>query len=158
MEYQHEVLEENVAKFAEWIRERGGIAVWRSQDLSDPCFSLSSPFLSKEGKPTTKPHWKVGETPDLVVTDPALIHVITVKEVKRFRVALRRGDQGFKIKLTDASSQKVNAAVERAGEGASYHFDYDTQVVVITAPVDRGMSLEEWMAETEAARLYCRNP
>jgi len=139
---RHEVIPENALRFLEWINDRGGVAVWKSIDLSDPGYSVSTPALT-DGEPTRKPHWKVGETPDRVITDAADIDVIKYKEVKRFHVGLRRGAQGLSIKLTDAASARVRREVEKAGEGASYEFDYETQDAVILAP-DGVTPLNQW--------------
>jgi hypothetical protein len=144
MEYKHTVTEENAEKFAEWIQTRGGIAVWNSKDLSDPGYSVSSPVNRETGEPVVQPHWKVGMQPDLIITDPDEIEVVRFEEARRFRVALRRGSQGLKIKLTDAASEKVNKALEKAGEGSSYVFDYMTQEAVILKPANN-CSLSDWM-------------
>ena len=136
---------ENAPKFLEWLSSRGGIAVWRSVDLSDPSWSCSTPALTPDGQPYEKPHWKADSKPEKIVTDPSKIQVLVAVEVKRFHVAVRRGSQGFSLKLTDASSRKVEKAVAAAGSDAFYCFDYMTQDAVILVP-DPGSSkpLSEW--------------
>lgn len=146
MGYKHECNAANASRFAEWITSRGGIAVWRSINLSNPGASWSTPALDKEGKPYSKPTWEAANTPEGVITDPEEVKVFTAKEVKRFRVAVRRGAQGFSFKLTDASSDKVRRAVAKAGEGAFHEFDYVTQEAVIFAQ-DKEISLAEWMRQ-----------
>jgi len=111
----------------QWIKDRGGVAVWNSISLSDPSKQLLTPALT-DGKPTTKPHWSVTDTPE-VISDAAAVWVTIDKEVKRFHIALR--NTGLYIKLTDASSRRVRAETERAGEDAHYEFDYDCQEAVI---------------------------
>lgn len=129
---------ENAAKFANWIANRGGIAVWRSRDLSDPAFVLYTPLKAADGTKYGKPHWKVGEKPDEVITDPARIEVVTYREFKRFHVAVRRGAQGLSLKVSDGGTRRINstlAKAEREGyENPVYQFDYSTQEAVILVP------------------------
>lgn len=126
-----QVSPEHAPKFREWLQTRGGLAVWSSLDLSDPSASWTTPALTPEGSPTAPPSWKAGNKPSRVITDPTEVEVVTAKEVKRFRVAIRRGSNGLVFKLTDASTRRLRAAVEKAGEGAWYEFDYSTQEAVI---------------------------
>lgn len=142
---KHTVSPENAAKFKEWILSRGGVAVWRSADLSDPGLSMSSPALNRDGTPTAKPHWKLENTPHRVITDPADIDVVTDREVKRFHIGVRPGSQGLSLKVTGGGTRKIRAAVEKAGRGARYEFDYDTQEAVILVP-DKVVSLKDWSA------------
>ena len=144
---------ENAPKFWYWVKHRGGIAKWKSIDLSNPGKSYSSPVNDKEGKPVTKPHWSVDDKP-VICTDPSQIQVILDKEVKRFRVGVRRGSQGLSFKLTDASSRRLRTTMDKVAEQhntklAAYHFDYDTQEAVITVP-DRVISLVQWATENPA--------
>jgi len=55
-------------------------------------------------------------------------------EVKRFRVGLRMGSQGFLIKVTDGGSRRIRREVSKAGEGAFFVFDYSEQSAVIMKP------------------------
>ena len=41
----------NAPKIAEWLRTRGGIATWKSVDLSDPGFSMTTPVNNADGTP-----------------------------------------------------------------------------------------------------------
>lgn len=141
----HHCTAENAPKFADWIANRGGVAVWRSINLSNPGASWSTPALTKEGEPYPKPTWQADSKPERVVTDPDNVLVSEDEEVKRFHVAIRRGG-GFQFKCTDASSRKIEKAVEKAGEGAYYIFDYFTQEAVIMAPA-KTYTLREWVEE-----------
>jgi hypothetical protein len=132
---------ENAPLFWEWVRNRGGVAVWPSLDLSNPA-GFSTPAMT-DGKLTCKPHWRVADEPT-VFTDPTKITVIGQKEVKRFRVGVRRGSQGFSLKITDGGTRRINRALAKAGEGATYRFDYDTQEAVIYGETET-MSLQEWV-------------
>lgn len=133
---------ENAPKFWEWIQTRGGIAVWQSVNLSNAGASWSTPAMSKEGLPTEKPTWESDSKPSRIIKDAGEVMVSIDKEVKRFHVAIRRG-QCFNFKCTDASSRKIRQACEKAGDGSYHMFDYETQEAVIMAP-DKQMSLQEW--------------
>lgn len=135
---------ENAPKFADWIRNRGGVAHWQSADLGDPGASWSTPALGTDGKPTPKPTWQAENAPAFVVTDPAEITVETRKEVERFRIAIKRGC-GFSLVLTDNSSRKLKERLAKRGDGASYHWDgWDGRECVITMP-DKQITLRQWM-------------
>jgi hypothetical protein len=131
---KHECAPEHASEVLGWINNRGGVAVWPSVNMSNLGASWSTPALTKEGEPTPKPTWQADSKPSQVITDPADIVVVMRKEVKRFHVAVRMGAQGFMLKLTDASARKLRAALDKAGDKASHHFDYETQEAVITMP------------------------
>jgi hypothetical protein len=134
---------ENAPSFAEWIATRDGVALWRSVDLSDCHASWSTPLNEKDGTPTPSPHWKAQKSPR-IITQARDIVVVTHEEVKRFRVGVRRGSQGLSYKVTDGGTRRIRAAVDKAGEGAFYEFDYGTQEAVIKAPTST-TPLDEWM-------------
>jgi hypothetical protein len=146
---------ENAPKFWEWIQNRGGVAVWRSADLSDPGKSWSTPATIRKGDcegqtgdeiiPYPKVSWQMQETPEFVVKDPTLIDVFVDEEVKRFHVAVRQAG-GFRFKCTDASSRRIRKEVEKAGKGAYYEFDYDMQEAVILRP-SKKITLLDWARE-----------
>lgn len=124
-------------KFEEWIKSRGGVAVWPNVNLSNagqgPTFT---PAETERGQPTTKPSWQVDSRPCEIVTNLARFRFAKeMREVDRFRVAVRMGAQGFTIKLTDSASEKLRKRLEKAGENARYRFDYGTQEAVIEVPV-----------------------
>ena len=118
----------------QWFQERGGIAVWKSVDMSNPGRSWTTPLRDAEGKPMPKQHWRMEETPSLTITDPAEVVVDVPKEVKRFRVAIKVGAQGMLLKCSDASSRRIRRECEKAGEESWYEFDYATQEAVIFVP------------------------
>lgn len=130
MEYALTTGSENVSKMREWIAKRGGIAVWAGINLSN-IRQLLTPANTEEGLPYPKPAWDMSNAPEKIVTDPTAVGVSVDKEAKRFHVAVRRSSNGMSVKLTDASSRKVRAAVEKAGDGSYYIFDYETQEAVI---------------------------
>ncbi len=152
---KHECAPENAAKMREWIKSRGGVAIWRSCNLSNPGASWSSPALTTEGQPYPKPTWQADNQPYRIITDPNEIEVITRKEVRRFRVAVRMGGNGLTMKLTDAASRKLRAACDKLGPDSAYEFDYMTQEAVITMPGER-VSLADWV-EPEAVQRVVPN-
>jgi hypothetical protein len=139
----HECSPENAEKMLDWIRNRGGIAIWQSINIGNSNQSWSTPADRTDGKPMTKPTWQADIIPARIITDPKEVVVITRKEVKRFRIAIRRGD-GLSFVLTDHSSKKVKAALFKYGEESSYHFE-DGEAV-ITVP-DQKVLLSEWKKE-----------
>lgn len=145
---KHHCAMANAATFWKWLKTRGGLAVWGSVNMSNPGASWTTPALDSEGKATTKPNWQCSETPCRIITDPDEVTVAWDKEVKRFRVGVRMGSQGFMLKVTDGGTRRIRAAVEKAGEGAYHVFDYDTQEAVIMAP-DKTMTLTEWSMTDE---------
>ena len=146
--YKHMCTPENAPKMREWIASRGGVAVWPSVNLSNPGASWSTPALTAEGSPTTKPTWQADTKPAFVVTSEADIGVETMREVRRFHVATRHG-RSNPVKLTDASNRKLDAALTKAGKGSSYVFDYSTQEAVILVP-ETTVPLSEWQPAREA--------
>jgi hypothetical protein len=139
----HRVGAEQAGLIWEWFQTRGGLALWRSIDLSDPGKSWTCPLFDANGVKKTKPTWKADEDPYRIIKDPSEVIVETYKEVRRFRVAIRPGAQGLSLKLTDFASEKVRKAVRKAGENATYTFDYMTQEAVIFVP-DTEVPLVEW--------------
>ena len=166
--FRHTCSAENARKLAEWIRDRGGVAVWRSVNLSDPSASWSTPAMDMCPNPHTtlrelnncsvcdggrfiphkKPTWQADGEP-VIITDPAEIGVSDDVEVKRFHVAVRTGGQGLTIKVSDGGSRRIRSEVEKAGEGAYHWFDYgDYDNAVIMKP--KGWrSLAEFMKEED---------
>ena len=151
---KHDCHESNAQKFWDWVKNRGGVAVWRSVNLSNPGKSWSTPAFTRFGDtgpqpangdasyrassidadklvPYPKPTWEADSKPERVVTSPDDIEVFTAKEHKRFHVAVRRGGQGFTLKVTDAGSRRIRREVAKAGEGAYYEFDYEAQDCVV---------------------------
>jgi len=150
---KHQCAPENVAKMLSWIRERGGVAIWRSANLSNPGASWSTPAWQAEDedgvrKLAVSPTWQAEKVPSRVITDPSEIEVVTAREVKRFRVAVRRGSQGMMLKVTDAGTRRIREAVAKAGGGAWYEFDYESQEAVIYVP-DKKVPLLEWAERSE---------
>lgn len=136
-DFEHITSVENAELISKWFDESGGIAVWGSLNLSDPGTTWTTRLDSG------KPNWAAANKPELKITDPNQVGVVTYKEVKRFYVAVRRSSSGLMLKLTDGATRKVHRAVEKAGDGAIYEFDYFTQEAVILVP-DEVVSLTKW--------------
>jgi hypothetical protein len=154
MEFKHTCTIENAPRFAEWLKSRGGIAIWRSIDLSNPGGSWSTPAQTPAGQPQGKPNWQVEKHPHMIITDPAEIGVSIDKEVKRFHVAVRMGGNGLSMKVTDGGSRRIHSEVEKAGEGAYHVFDYDDyKNAVIMAPAEENRSLTEWLEKNSLTKI-----
>lgn len=136
---KHEVRPENAAQIWSWLQTRGGIAVWKSINLSNPAGGWTTPADA------SKPTWQCANEPR-IITDPAEVVVLKGKEVKRFRIALRMGSQGLNLKLTDGSTNKVHKACEKAGDDSWYEFDYSSQEAVIFVP-DTVQPITDWIKE-----------
>ena len=119
--------------FKNWIANRGGVQIWDNINLSNPeASAMYTPALNTDGTPTEKPSWKV--TKGERVTDMGRFEFITLAEIARFHVALRRSENGLNMKLTDASARKLNKKLKKYNT-PYYHFDYGTQEAVITKEV-----------------------
>ena len=147
-----EVIPANAGLIAKWIAERGGVAVWRSINLSNPSASWTCPVKDKDGTVNTRPNWQCASTPERIITDPAEVVVLKPREVRRFRVAVRQGmNNPYTLKLTDASTRKVREAVAKRGEGAWHEFDFSTQEAVIYTSEEPIPLLDFLAAQQEVA-------
>jgi len=142
-QYEHECSAENAKKFWDWIKERGGVAIWISVNLSNPGASWSTPVWQPDGNPTPKPNWQVTNEPEKIVTDPTKIKVFVSKEVQRFHVNVHARAQGMSLKVTEGGTRRIRKALAKHGEGSYYDFDYTTQEAVIFID-DQETSLDEY--------------
>lgn len=138
-------------RFSNWINTRGGIAQWKSIDLSDPGATCVTPAKAEDNSDYPRPHQKYADTPVFVITSPDEVFLTISKEVKRFHVAVRRGAQGFKIKCTAASSRRIEKTLEKLGPEAYYQFDYETQEAVFYL-LDSKITLTEWRKQHDNSR------
>ena len=137
----------NASLILDWLRTRGGIAIWGSENLANPGQTWTTPLHNADGTPRTeRPHWSAGNI-IRTITDAAEVEVVVPKEVNRFHVAVRLGANGFVLKLTDASSRRLRQAVERAriknNTDAWHEFDFSAQDAVIYV-AGTTMPLVEW--------------
>lgn len=132
---------ENAERFAMWIRERGGICLWKSLNLSNPGASWCTPFILEDGTEATKPNWQTDNAPAVVVTSMDDVGVEIPVEIKRIKISLIQ--RGFKVVLTDGSTRKVNDALDKAGDRAFYTFEDDVAVIW---GVRGTVALDEWLA------------
>ena len=135
MKEKLQVNESNAERMWTWLMDRGGIAVWSSINLANPGASWRTPAFTDENPPVLypKPNWQVSNTPQ-IITDPAEVEVTEDEEVNRFHVAVRMSSNGLTMKVTDGGSRRIKRAVAKAGEGAYYEFDDETQEAVIYRP------------------------
>lgn len=143
---KHRITADHAALVTAWLRGRGGLLVWRSVDLCDPGKSWTTPVLGEDGQPVRQPSWQAAASPARVITSADEVEVVIPKRVRKFRVATRIGASGVRVKLTDASSAKLRAALEKAGPESWHEFNYDTQEALVFVP-GRVMPLAEWEEE-----------
>ena len=138
------VINSNLASRAwEWIRNRGGLAVWRSINLSNPGAIWYTPVLTEDEKPYEKPSWQSESVPTRIILRPQDLIVCVFEEFKRFHVALRVSGNGLMRKCTRGSSDRIYRALAKAGEDSYYRLDDQTQEAVIYKPGFR-CNLLEW--------------
>ena len=132
---KHTVQQENAEKIWEWLHNRGGLAIWKSINLSNPGASWTGPAMDKEGQPSTKPTWQAANQAGRIIAQVDEVVVSIPKEVARYHIGIRMGRQGLSMKVTDASTAKIRKSVDFAekkfGKPSWYKFDYETQEAVI---------------------------
>lgn len=143
-----ELDERHAVKVSRWIESCGGVAVWGCMDLSDQSRQFFTPARLSDGTPAQCPHWSSPKTPERIVTNAAEVEVVTHREVRRIRIAIRRG-YGLNLKLTDAASARLRKALDEAGPGAVHVFDGNE--AIIFAESSR-TPLPQWLAEHPNAK------
>ena len=148
---------ENAEKIADWLRARGGIAIWHSVDRSRAGETIAAPVNALTGVPRPKPAWWVGNVPDRIITDFAEVLVSKDVEVERFFVALRRDRHGnlkAGYEYTEASLRRVRRTIAKAGRGAYHVFDYATAQAVILRPEWQTSLLDYLIANGKAVGIH----
>lgn len=148
-QFKHECTVDNAPKFLDWIRNRGGVAVWKSINLSNPGASWSSPANNKDGTPMEKPSWQSTNTP-VIFTNPDEIGVATDALFEAFPVALKQN--GMFLHLTDGSQRRVDKALAECEEKHGDAFfrrgvldiDRPSMGIYYTTEI---ISLTEWAAK-----------
>lgn len=143
-----EIDERHAVKVSRWIAECGGVAVWGCFDLSDPSRQFYTPARLTDGTPSRAPHWSSPSQPERIVTDANAVAVVTRREVKRIRIAVRRG-YGLGLVLTDAASTRLRRALEDAGPGAVHAFEGNEAIILAEAA---RTPLPQWLAEHPDAK------
>lgn len=144
-QYQLETDVENARKMWDWVKNRGGVAVWLSQDLAEAGRKYLTPVLDERGERMLRPHWSTLNVPDDVVQDETKLGICTAKTVRTIRVGIKRGS-GLSFTLTEAASRRLRVALDVAGEGSFYTFgftDDDKRVAYIKVPSSK-ISLAEY--------------
>ena len=142
----HIATADNAPKIGEWLRDRGGLLVWPSVNLSNPGASWTTPARNADGSPVTKPTWEAANQPERIITDARDMLVSRDIEVKRFRVGVRMGGNGLSLKVTDGGSRRIRSAVTKAGDCAYHVFDFSTQEAVIMRS-EAQVPLTQFLAE-----------
>lgn len=138
----------DAVKVSRWISHCGGVAVWGCLDWCAPRMSYFTPALLTDGSPSRCPHWSSPPRPEHIVTDAAEVVVVEHTEVRRVRIAVRRG-YGLRTTLTDAASVRLRKALDSAGEGADYAFEGGEAIILA---VSARTPLPEWLAEHPDAK------
>jgi len=135
----HQVDEAHAMMIADWIKNRGGVAIFRSISLSNPNASWSVPALT-DGLPTPKPNWQSANEPERIILSSDEIDVVKYTEVQRFHIKIIPGGS-MNLVLSDGSSRRVRKAIAKV-DGGTYTFDGDDAVIWKPAGILR---LTEWM-------------
>jgi len=148
MSYQ--ITPEQAPQILEWLATRGGVAVWQNCNLSSHAIgSLAfTPATHDDGRPATAPSWQYGQTPVAVVTDPAAFVVQTWRETERVKVMASK--YGPPCDPIARGRTKLDAALDRAGQGATWRWDRGYYVygsgwrqVIVEAPANE-IPLTQW--------------
>jgi hypothetical protein len=141
---KYRVAAENAGKISLWLKERGGIQIWKSRDLADPGASKTTPYLDPAGNVAKSPGWKFGDKPDRHITDEADVEVAFPKLVESFRVKFVQ--KGMRITVNAAGSRKIKLRLghwsETTGKEAFYTFDSSDVVNVYVDDVV--IPLQQW--------------
>lgn len=151
--YEHRCNIVNAKEVYQWILKRGGVLVWESADRSN--MSWATPATTETGEPVPQPSWRTHKTPTKHITDPKKIEVFRNTEVRRFKIAIKKGDSLTYV-LTNFSRNKVRVACDLAGPNSTYEFDFETKEAVILVS-EHVFSLAEW-ANITGLRLRMSQP
>lgn len=143
-----EIDERHAVKVSRWIADCGGVAVWGCLDLADPSRRFFTPARLTDGTVPGSPHWSAPRTPQRIVTDPAQVEVVTHRQVRRLRVAIRPG-YGLSLRLTDAASARLRNALDEIGPGAVYVFEGNEAILFAE---ESRTPLVQWLAEHPDAK------
>jgi len=117
----------DASKAIDWLTSRGGIAVWTNCNLSSHSIGGESytPALTLDGKPTSSPGWQYGNTPSRIVTDASEVCIVEYSE--HCRVKVIPGQYGPPCDPIKRGREKVDSALQAAGEGSYWQFDWSSR-------------------------------
>jgi len=133
---RHEVSSLNSREFFErWIKERQGVVLWRSQDMSVPRGDTFTPVKDAAGVDSPRPHWAYVRHE--VITDITRFRFCkSWSEVGRCKIALDKKLNGYDspfgffptaIVLTDGSTRRVRVLLAKLqvvhGPDVKYRFE-----------------------------------
>ncbi len=121
--------------FVKWLAERGGVVVWRTQDLGNlDRGDMYTPATTAEGKEGTKPHWAYAALE--TITDINRFKFAKLVECGRCKIALNKKPRGYEtpfgffptaIELTTGSTNRVHKMQSRLEAehktDVYYHFE-----------------------------------
>lgn len=143
------ITENNAEKVLDWVLHRGGVAVWGNINMSLPMTDTLTPALTILKDPTPKPSYNVTSQPTQVVTSLDDVIVEGFEQVDTVRISTRVSSSGLYIKLTDASSAKLERKMnhwdeeaEAQGRRCFYRFEGDYAVIYMTTGA--GVPLRQW--------------
>lgn len=146
---KYRVSEADADKILTWLRERGGILIWTSVDLSRPGESSTTPFRDPAGIPVGKPHWRFGDHPRHI-TDISEVEVAEAEKVESLAVRIKRGGE-LRLTLTSHSSAKLQERLahwsQERNTAAWYHFEgflvngWDTAHIYVDSKI---VPMQEW--------------
>lgn len=125
---------------AEWINKRGGVALWRSVNLSMPDREWITPIDAP------RPSWMAGEQPAEVARHIKDVEVKVVRDAKKIRVYLDRKHHGMKILLTAASTKRLRKWLDKF-HPSSYRFEADMfgNPIAVIYRIERTIPLDEFI-------------
>lgn len=139
--------ESNIDKIKMWLDLRGGILIWKSADLSDPSFSMTTPYLNADGEISSRPHWKCENNPSEHIVSYDEVVITTPKEYKRFKVGVLQ--RGFSYSVTDAGSRRIRKELEdvynKTGKTSYYVFDYFAEKNCVIMIDDKTVPMLEYL-------------
>jgi hypothetical protein len=140
-DHKHHIRPEHAAKIRRWLTQYGGVAHWQ-----EPGGSWSTPLLSENGGPHSKPNPECGDQPSSLTTDIADLLVDLPMEVGCMRLFLRPDANGL-TRLDYQSWYALESALARACQlyqrESWCEYDYDRQEAVLYV-AERELPLVDW--------------
>ena len=139
---------ENAPRIGHWIRERGGVAIFRLLNKFDPAKFWVVPVLNSKGERLVRPSLYAEPEPSRVIMDPAEVVVETYREIMRFHIEMEYAHGlGSTFHTTRNGTRKILEALEKVsaeyGVSTVYETDFYTHEAVIKI-LDTQASLSDW--------------